>query len=221
MISATIVKELRELSGAGMMDCKKALQESNGDIKKAMEVLRKNGIAKAQKKVGRSASDGVIIPYIHPSCMYLNIKEYLKLLPAKLHGAPFIDTFSNVKEKGKEDLLAIFESEQVIKSINPDFRKLSKLNSRGLIISAQGANIDFVSRFFAPQSGINEDSVTGSAHTLMIPYWAEVLKKNILTAYQCSSRGGYLKCQLLKNRVLIGGSSVRYMDGKIALSISS
>ena len=66
MISASRVKELRELSGAGMMDCKKALQEAEGDIKKAMEVLRKNGIAKAQKKVGRSASDGVIIPYIHP-----------------------------------------------------------------------------------------------------------------------------------------------------------
>ena len=66
MISATAVKELRELSGAGMMDCKKALQEANGDIKIAMGVLRKNGIAKAQKKVGRSASDGVVIPYIHP-----------------------------------------------------------------------------------------------------------------------------------------------------------
>ncbi|MAQ43584.1 MAG: elongation factor Ts [Candidatus Marinimicrobia bacterium] len=66
MISANTVKELREISGAGMMDCKKALQEANGDIKKAMEVLRKNGIAKAQKKSGRSASDGVIMPYIHP-----------------------------------------------------------------------------------------------------------------------------------------------------------
>ena len=65
MVSAQAVKELRELSGAGMMDCKKALQESNGDIKKAMEVLRKNGIAKAQKKVGRTALDGAIFPYIH------------------------------------------------------------------------------------------------------------------------------------------------------------
>jgi len=66
MISASTVKELREISGAGMMDCKKALQEANGDIKKAMEVLRKNGIAKAQKKTGRSASDGLVVPYIHP-----------------------------------------------------------------------------------------------------------------------------------------------------------
>ena len=66
MISAKSVKELREISGAGMMDCKKALTESEGDIKKAMQVLRKNGIAKAQKKIGRAASDGLIIPYIHP-----------------------------------------------------------------------------------------------------------------------------------------------------------
>ena len=66
MISASAVKELREISGAGMMDCKKALTESDGDVKKAIEILRKNGIAKAQKKVGRSATDGLIIPYIHP-----------------------------------------------------------------------------------------------------------------------------------------------------------
>jgi len=65
VISAAAVKGLREISGAGMMDCKRALQESDGDIKKAMEVLRKNGIAKAQKKIGRTASDGLIIPYIH------------------------------------------------------------------------------------------------------------------------------------------------------------
>tara|TARA_X000001036_G_scaffold214654_1_gene201079 strand:+ start:2669 stop:3274 length:606 start_codon:yes stop_codon:yes gene_type:complete len=65
MSSAQSVKELRELSGAGMMDCKRALEESNGDLEKAMEALRKSGIAKAQKKSGRSASDGLIFPYIH------------------------------------------------------------------------------------------------------------------------------------------------------------
>lgn len=66
MSSAKTVKELREISGAGMMDCKKALEESGYDIQKAMDVLRKNGIAKAQKKAGRDAKDGVIMPYIHP-----------------------------------------------------------------------------------------------------------------------------------------------------------
>jgi len=119
--------------------------------------------------------------------------------------------------KGKDDFLAIFENEQVIKSMNPDFKKISELDSRGLIISAQGINEDFVSRCFYPQSGIDEDPVTGSAHTLMVPYWAEVLKKDTLTAYQCSLRGGYLECQLLQHRVFIGGSSVRYMEGEITL----
>ena len=64
--SASAVKELREISGAGMMDCKRALDEAGNDIKKAMEVLRKSGVAKAQKKAGRSASDGMVLPYIHP-----------------------------------------------------------------------------------------------------------------------------------------------------------
>ena len=119
--------------------------------------------------------------------------------------------------KGKDDFLAIFEDEQVIKSMNPNFKKISELDSRGLIISARGVNEDFVSRCFYPQSGIDEDPVTGSAHTLMVPYWAEMLNKNKLLACQCSSRGGLLKCQLLGDRVLIGGSSVRYMEGKITL----
>ena len=66
MSNAKLVKELREVSGAGMMDCKRALEETNGDLEKAMEALRKSGIAKAQKKAGRSASDGLIFPYIHP-----------------------------------------------------------------------------------------------------------------------------------------------------------
>ena len=91
------------------------------------------------------------------------------------------------------------------------------MDSRGLIISARGVSEDFVSRCFYPQSGIDEDPVTGSAHTLLVPYWVEMLKKNKLLARQCSSRGGFLKCQLLGDRVLIGGSSVRYMEGKITL----
>lgn len=119
--------------------------------------------------------------------------------------------------RGKDDFLAIFESEQVIKSMNPDFKKISRLESRGLIISAQGLHEDFVSRCFYPQTGVDEDAVTGSAHTLMVPYWQKVLKKDKLTARQCSLRGGYLKCQLHEDRVFIGGSSVRYMEGKITL----
>ena len=119
--------------------------------------------------------------------------------------------------KGKDDFLAIFESEQVIRSMNPDFKKISGLESRGLIVSAQGLHEDFVSRCFYPQTGVDEDPVTGSAHTLMVPYWQKILGKDVLTARQCSLRGGYLKCQLHQDRVLIGGSTVRFMEGKITL----
>ena len=73
------------------------------------------------------------------------------------------------------------------------------------------------SRCFYPQTGVDEDPVTGSAHTLMVPYWQKALEKDVLTARQCSLRGGHLKCHLHQDRVLIGGSTVRFMEGKITL----
>jgi len=97
-------------------------------------------------------------------------------------------------------------------------RKVSELNSRGLIISAKGDHYDFVSRCFYPKSKIDEDPVTGSAHTLLIPYWADILKKDNLKAYQCSERGGSLNCELKGERVFIGGNTARYLDGTIHLN---
>ena len=119
--------------------------------------------------------------------------------------------------RGKEDLLAVFETESTIASIVPDYSILSRLDSRGLIITAPGATSDFVSRFFAPQSGINEDPVTGSAHTVLTPYWANILDKQTLTSRQLSDRGGTLYCELLGQRVLIGGATRRYMKGSITI----
>ena len=81
-----------------------------------------------------------------------------------------------------------------------------------------GDNTRDISRFFAPQSGINEDPVTGSAHTLLTPYWAQKLGKNKMTGFQCSKRGGQLKCQLNKDRVMIGGATARYMHGTICIA---
>jgi predicted PhzF superfamily epimerase YddE/YHI9 len=96
--------------------------------------------------------------------------------------------------------------------------KVSELDARGLIVSAQGDEYDFVSRCFYPKSKIDEDPVTGSAHTLLIPYWADILKKNNLKAYQCSERGGALICELKEERVFIGGYTARYLDGNIYLN---
>ena len=96
--------------------------------------------------------------------------------------------------KGRFDYLAVFNSEEEVLNVDPDFASIAKLKSRGLIITAPGKEVDFVSRFFAPQTGINEDPVTGSAHTSLIPYWSKKLNKKELRARQLSKRSGNLSC---------------------------
>lgn len=119
--------------------------------------------------------------------------------------------------KGKSDYLFVFEKEEDIINIRPEYDKIVKLDSRGVIISAKGNNVDFVSRFFAPQSGVNEDPVTGSAHTTLTPYWSKQLGKTELTALQLSNRKGYLKCRYLNDRVEITGKGKLYLTGEIYL----
>ncbi len=114
-------------------------------------------------------------------------------------------------------LLAVYESEQNIKEINPDFEKLSKLDYMGVIVTAPGNESDFVSRFFAPKVGINEDPVTGSAHTLLIPFWADRLNKNELHAFQLSKRKGELFCEYKDDRVWISGHAIIYLTGEIEI----
>ena len=100
--------------------------------------------------------------------------------------------------------------------MSPDFDKIKKIRSHfGIIISAPGDNVDFVSRFFAPNAGVDEDPVTGSAHCTLIPYWAKRLSKNKLHAYQLSSRKGVLFCEYLGDRVRISGYSTLYAKGEI------
>jgi PhzF family phenazine biosynthesis protein len=117
--------------------------------------------------------------------------------------------------KGKTDYLLVFDNESQIKSLDPDLGKLATVPCRGVIVTAPGETTDFVSRFFAPQSGVDEDPVTGSAHTSLAPYWAGKTGKNILSAIQCSSRSGRLDCELRGNRVTIAGKARLYLIGKI------
>ena len=119
--------------------------------------------------------------------------------------------------KGKTDYLLYFQSQEDIEEINPDFALLTKVEARGIIITAPGYDCDFVSRFFAPRVGVNEDPVTGSAHTLLVPFWAHRLNKLIFEARQLSARGGYLECQLMGDRVLISGYAKTYLTGNIHL----
>jgi PhzF family phenazine biosynthesis protein len=115
------------------------------------------------------------------------------------------------------DYLAIFDFEDDILSIQPDFELVKKLDCLGVIVSAPGKEADFVSRFFAPAAGINEDPVTGSAHSTLVPYWARRLIKDSLHAYQLSKRGGELFCQYLGHRVMISGRAVPYLKGTISI----
>ncbi|MEZ4995213.1 MAG: PhzF family phenazine biosynthesis protein [Saprospiraceae bacterium] len=115
--------------------------------------------------------------------------------------------------KGKDDYLAIFPEEATVRDLQPDFRVLTQLDGRGVIASAPGNEVDFVSRCFFPNAGIDEDPVTGSAHTVMTPYWAGKLNKTTLQARQISARGGNLLCTLDGQRVLLEGRAVTYLEG--------
>ena len=117
--------------------------------------------------------------------------------------------------KGKTDYMLVFGSQDEIEDISPNFLMLNEVKARGVIVTAPGREVDFVSRFFAPQSGVNEDPVTGSAHTSLTPYWSGKLGKDKLSARQISPRGGNLKCQFAPPRVKIGGSAVLYLIGEI------
>lgn len=118
--------------------------------------------------------------------------------------------------KGKTDYMLIYESQAEIEVINPNFHLLNELDCRGVIVTAKGNEVDFVSRFFAPQCGIPEDPVTGSAHTTLTPYWSEKLNKKTLTAKQLSERGGEMQCEYLGDRVKLSGHGVCYLIGEIA-----
>ena len=119
--------------------------------------------------------------------------------------------------RGKSDFLLIYDKQQTIEEMNPDMDMIQSVGGRGVIISAPGNEVDFVSRFFAPQSGINEDPVTGSAHTTLTPYWSHKTGKNKLTALQLSKRRGELVCELKGQRVLISGKALTYMVGEIEI----
>ncbi|HEY1341582.1 MAG TPA: PhzF family phenazine biosynthesis protein [Bryobacteraceae bacterium] len=115
------------------------------------------------------------------------------------------------------DYLVEVESESVLRALSPDHSRLRKLPVRGVIVTARSSSpeFDFVSRFFAPGSGVDEDPVTGSAHVALGPYWSERLGKREFTAFQASPRGGVVKVRLEGDRVILGGQAVTVMTGEL------
>jgi len=122
-----------------------------------------------------------------------------------------------VEVLGANELFVVLESEQAVLDCRPDMAALAKLPWPGAIVTARGSRHDFVSRYFAPAIGIDEDPVTGSTHCCLIPYWAERLGKSSLTAYQSSKRGGELFCHLEGDRVKIGGRAMLVASGRLML----
>jgi PhzF family phenazine biosynthesis protein len=113
-------------------------------------------------------------------------------------------------------LLVMAENADVLRGMAPDFAKLSRIDCKGVAVTALGDNgYDFISRFFAPAIGIPEDPVTGGAHCALVPYWAKRTGKSEFRAYQASARGGELQCLLLEDRAELTGSAVFYLEGKV------
>lgn len=121
--------------------------------------------------------------------------------------------------RGKTDFMMVFGSQSEVESLTPDFKLVNQLDCRGIIATSKGDRVDFVSRFFAPQSGIDEDPVTGSAHTSLTPYWSRKLEKKTLSAIQLSKRRGILTCTDNGDRVLISGQGRLYLKGEIHLDL--
>jgi len=119
--------------------------------------------------------------------------------------------------RSKFDYLVEVDSEDVVRGLKPDLAALERVDARGIIVTSRAATpgFDFVSRFFAPQSGVPEDPVTGSAHCALAPYWCERLHRAELTGYQASPRGGVVRVRLAGDRVMLGGQAVTVLRGEL------
>lgn len=122
---------------------------------------------------------------------------------------------SAIETSRSRDHLVLLRSEEEVRAVSPDFYQLGQCDCFGVIVTSPGDSCDFVSRFFAPAVGVPEDPVTGSAHCTLVPFWAERLGKRDLNARQVSRRGGAIRCSLERDRVLLSGKAVLYLEGAI------
>lgn len=120
---------------------------------------------------------------------------------------------------GAEDYLVVYEDAAFVQSLQPDLALLETLDRRGVIVTAPGTGCDFVSRFFGPRVGIDEDPVTGSAHCQLAPYWAARLGKTAMQARQVSARGGDVHCVLDGNRIILSGTAVTFLQGVLSVQL--
>ncbi len=175
------------------------------------ELNEPGDVVRFQTKSGQLSvkREGDLLALDFPSRPPAATEVHPALLPA-LGGNP-------VEVLAARDYLVRYRSAEEVLSLQPDMEGLKKTDKFAIIVTAPGADCDFVSRFFAPGKGIPEDPVTGSAHTTLIPYWAKELEKTSLHARQVSSRGGELFCKLNGDRVEIAGRGVLFLRGEISV----
>lgn len=118
---------------------------------------------------------------------------------------------------GSRDYMAVLESETAVRALQPNMEKLKRMDRFAVIVTSAGKEYDFVSRFFAPSKGVNEDPVTGSAHCTLAPFWSARLSKNPIRGFQASRRGGEVHCKVEGDRVLLSGTAVKFLEGFITL----
>ncbi|OES67547.1 isomerase, partial [Pseudomonas aeruginosa] len=192
------------LCGHATLAAAHVLFEVHDEPGERLEFISRSGALRVAREDSRLALD---FPAQYPS----EVGSTIELEQAL--GLPPVDVLGST-----DKLLVLLESEDAVRACRPDFAALARLPWRGVIITARGQQKDFVSRFFAPVMGVDEDPVTGSAHCSLIPYWARRLNKLSLTAQQCSARGGELWCRLEGERVSIAGHAVLVASGRIRLS---
>lgn len=149
-------------------------------------------------------------------------KGYVLDFPLQLTGdsldkAPFVEALNTTKiievVQAFDDVIVRLNSEADVRNLQPIMEKLRRIEVRGIIVTAAGESYDFVSRFFAPKVGVDEDPVTGSAHCKLAAYWSDRLQKSQMNAYQASTRGGELSLEVKGDRVLITGQAVTFLEG--------
>ena len=182
-------------------------------------ILWETGLLKPQEQARFQTLSGLLTAERNGDEIVLNFpatpEEPAEAPPGLAEGLGIVPLYVG---KNKFDYLVEVESEAVVRNLQPDFGKLGEIAVRGVMVTSasESPEIDFVSRFFAPGSGIPEDPVTGSAHCCLGPFWSARLGKDELTAYQASERGGFIRVQVAGERVNLGGKAVTVMRGELS-----
>ncbi|HYB19858.1 MAG TPA: PhzF family phenazine biosynthesis protein [Thermodesulfobacteriota bacterium] len=180
-------------------------------------ILWETGVLPRTEKARFRTRSGILTAEYRECCVELNFPakpEEPAVLPPELPRALGINP--KYIGKSKFDYLIEVDSEETVRNLKPDFSLLKTLDIRGTVVTSRAstAGFDFVSRFFAPKVGINEDPVTGSAHCTLGPFWSKKLGKNEFVAYQASERGGVLRVRLLRDRVFLEGKALTVLRGE-------